>query len=358
MPAAAGSRLAHTVAGPGSILNPYQLARPLLFALGTETSHYVGLRSLEILRTLQRCVGYEARVSRSSPVELLGLSFANRVGLAAGADKNARFIDALGGVGFGFIEVGTMTPLPQTGRDKPRLFRLPDQDALINRMGFPNEGVEAIAARIENRRYAGIVGANISVNATTPVERFADDFVTCFRRVCRTADYVAINISSPNTKNLRDMHDEARLRDLFARLFAEREAMGGTARKRLPILMKISPDLDDQQLSDLARLALDLRVDGLIAVNTTVGRTAIPDHPLAKEAGGLSGRPLFSLALRTVSRLRGLVGGNFVIAGVGGVLSADDYARMRDAGADLVQIYTGLVYRGPALVQEIISQGA
>jgi dihydroorotate dehydrogenase len=338
-------------------LNSYQLARPLLFALGTETSHYVGLRSLQILHTLQRCVGYEGRVPQSAPVELLGLKFANRVGLAAGADKNARFIDALGGVGFGFIEVGTMTPLPQPGRDKPRLFRLADEDALINRMGFPNEGVEVIAARIEKRRYAGIVGANISVNAATPVERFADDFVTCFRRVCRTADYIAINISSPNTKNLRDMHDEGRLRDLFTRLFKERAAMlGGAGSKPLPILMKISPDLDDEQLSHMARLALGLRVDGLIAVNTTVGRAAIPNHPLVNEAGGLSGRPLFPLALRTVSRLRALAGSGFVIAGVGGVASADDYARMRDAGADLVQIYTGLVYRGPKLVREMLDR--
>jgi len=330
----------------------YPLARPFLFALETETSHAVGLRSLQLLRTLQRCVGFEGRVPEASPTELFGLKFANRIGLAAGADKNAQYIDALGGMGFGFIEVGTMTPLPQPGRDKPRLFRLADEQALINRMGFPNEGVEVIAARIERARYAGIVGANISVNAATPVERFTDDFVTCFRRVRHTADYVAINISSPNTKNLRDMHDEARLRELFTRLFAEREAG-----KRLPILMKISPDLDEHQLAEMARLALDLRVDGLIATNTTVGRNAIPSHPLAKETGGLSGRPLFSLALQTVSRLRALVGSRVAIVGVGGILSADDYARMRDAGADLVQVYTGLVYRGPALVREILRRG-
>jgi dihydroorotate dehydrogenase len=295
-------------------------------------------------------VGFEGRVPEASPVELFGLSFANRIGLAAGADKNAQFIDALGGMGFGFIEVGTMTPLPQPGRDKPRLFRLPDQEALINRMGFPNEGVEVIAARIERRTYTGIVGANISVNAATPIERFTDDFVTCFRRVRDTADYVAINISSPNTKNLRDMHDEGRLRELFTRLFAER------GQKTLPILMKISPDLDEQQLAQMARLALDLRVDGLIATNTTVSRSAIPNHPQARETGGLSGRPLFTLALQTVSRLRAHVGSGMAIVGVGGVLSADDYARMRDAGADLVQVYTGLVYRGPALVREILRQ--
>lgn len=331
-------------------MNSYQLARPFLFALDTETSHAVGLRSFQVLRTLQRCVGFEGRVPEASPVELFGLSFANRIGLAAGADKNAQFIDALGGMGFGFIEVGTMTPLPQPGRDKPRLFRLPDQEALINRMGFPNEGVEVIAARIERRTYTGIVGANISVNAATPIERFTDDFVTCFRRVRDTADYVAINISSPNTKNLRDMHDEGRLRELFTRLFAER------GQKTLPILMKISPDLDEQQLAQMARLALDLRVDGLIATNTTVSRSAIPNHPQARETGGLSGRPLFTLALQTVSRLRAHVGSGMAIVGVGGVLSADDYARMRDAGADLVQVYTGLVYRGPALVREILRQ--
>lgn len=336
---------------PGYIVDSYQLARPLLFSLGTETSHYVALRALQVLRTLQRCVGYESRVPGTAPVQLFGLTFPNRIGLAAGADKNGHFIDALGGLGFGFIEVGTMTPLPQPGRDKPRLFRLRDQQALINRMGFPNEGVEAVASRIEQRTYTGIVGANISVNAATPVERFADDFVTCFRRVCGTADYIAVNISSPNTKNLRDMHDEARLRDLFARLFAERGASG---RKVLPILMKISPDLDEHQLSDMARLALELRVDGLIATNTTVGRALIPNHPLANEAGGLSGHPLLSLSLQTVSRLRTLVGRDLAIVGVGGVLSVDDYARMRDAGADLVQIYSGLVFRGPALVHEIL----
>jgi dihydroorotate dehydrogenase len=333
----------------------YSLARPFLFSLDTETSHAVGLRSLQVLRTLQKCVGLEGRVPpQAAPTELFGLKFANRIGLAAGADKNAQYIDALGGMGFGFIEVGTMTPLPQPGRDKPRLFRLPDQLALINRMGFPNEGVEAIAARIERRTYAGIVGANISVNAATPIERFTDDFITCFRRVCRISDYIAINISSPNTKNLRDMHDEARLRDLFARLFAEREARDGAGRKPLPILMKISPDLDEHQLAAMAHLALELRVDGLIATNTTVGRTAIPNHPLAGEAGGLSGHPLLPLALSTVARLRKLVGSGVAIVGVGGVLSADDYARMREAGADLVQVYTGLVYRGPGLVKEIL----
>ena len=309
-----------------------------------------------MLRTLQKCVGLEGRVPEASPVELFGLKFANRIGLAAGADKNAQYIDALGGMGFGFVEVGTMTPLPQPGRDKPRLFRLLDQQALINRMGFPNEGVEVIASRIEQRTYRGIVGANISVNAATPIERFTDDFVTCFRRVRNTADYVAINISSPNTKNLRDMHDEARLRELFTRLFAEREGRSGAGQKPLPILMKISPDLDEHQLADMARLALDLRVEGLIATNTTVGRSAIPNHPQANEAGGLSGRPLFPLALQTVARLRALVGGGMAIIGVGGVLSADDYARMREAGADLVQVYTGLVYRGPALVQEILQR--
>jgi len=331
-------------------VNSYRLARPFLFALDTETSHAVGLRSFQLLRTLQQCVGLEGRVPEASPVELFGLKFANRIGLAAGADKNAQYIDTLGGMGFGFIEVGTMTPLPQPGRDKPRLFRLQDQQALINRMGFPNEGVEIIASRIERRTYSGIVGANISVNAATPVERFTDDFVTCFRRVRDTADYVAINISSPNTKNLRDMHDEARLRELFTRLVAER------GQKALPILMKISPDLDEHQLAEMARLALDLRVDGLIATNTTVGRSAIPNHPQASEAGGLSGRPLFALAAQTVTRLRTLVGSRVAIVGVGGILSADDYARMRDAGADLVQVYTGLVYQGPALVREILQR--
>jgi len=339
-------------------VDSYSLIRPLLFALDPEFAHYVAFSALRIANFLSQCVGYETPRATGAPVKLLGLDFPNRIGLAAGADKNARYLNALGLLGFGFVEVGTMTPRPQAGRARPRMFRLTDYEAVINRMGFPNEGVEVVAKRLEAHTFRGIVGANISVNATTPIEHFVDDFVKCFRRVHRLADYVAMNVSSPNTQNLRDMQDKARLRELFERLRQERSSVTGANEKPVPILIKISPDLTEQQLRDTGELALELKVDGVIATNTTLTRDSVRDHPLAKEPGGLSGAPLAPLSLRVVSKLRNVIGEQMVIIGVGGVSSAEGYARMRDAGADLVQVYTGLVFRGPRLVRDILQYDA
>jgi dihydroorotate dehydrogenase len=279
------------------------------------------------------------------------LRFANPVGLAAGFDKNAVAVDGLGRVGFGFIEVGTVTPLPQPGQPRPRLFRLPGAGALINRLGFPSDGAEAVAARLRQRRFRGVVGVNIGKNADTPIERAIDDYVGAFRVLRDVADYVAVNVSSPNTPALRVLQTRERLGPLLTALLEERAAAIGGASKSLPILVKISPDLERPELDELATLLRTLSIDGVIATNTTVERPGIADDTQYRaEPGGLSGRPLHTMALRTVSVLRELLGRQFPIIGVGGIDSAQAALAMCAAGANMIQLYTGLVYRGPGLV--------
>jgi dihydroorotate dehydrogenase len=319
----------------------YPAIRPALFALDPERAHRLVLAALKVgARRTQRSRPGEA-------VECLGLTFPNRLGLAAGFDKNATAVDGLGALGFGFIEVGTVTPRPQAGQPRPRLFRLPAAGALINRLGFPNDGAATVAARLGARRFAGVVGVNIGKNADTPLARAVDDYVSCLRAVRGVADYVAINISSPNTPALRELQAPARLEPLLTALLAERRRDAGG--RRVPLLIKISPDLTPSELSDLAGLARSLPLDGVIAVNTTVGRAGLAAAGRGP-AGGLSGAPLQPLARETVVRLRDALGPAVPIIGVGGVDSAAAARALRSAGADLVQIYTGLVYRGPALV--------
>lgn len=279
----------------------------------------------------------------------MGLRFFNRVGLAAGFDKNAEAVEGLGRLGFGFIEIGTVTPRPQPGRPPPRIFRLPAESALVNRLGFPNIGAQAVASRLTRRRYRGVLGINIGKNADTPIARAVDDYVACLRTLHPVAEYLAVNVSSPNTVSLRELLDAERLEPLLTALLTERETAVRSSGRHLPILLKVSPDLPADGLQAIANIALRLGIDGLIATNTTLQRDS-GSEPGASDGGGLSGAPLFPLTLSTVAALRAAVGLKVVIVGVGGIDSAEKALAMRRAGADLVQLYTGLVYQGPALI--------
>ncbi len=334
---------------------PYALARPFLFGLDPEHAHELTLGSLARLQnTPAMCLWQAARID--DPVTLAGLKFPNRVGLAAGLDKNGRCIDGLGAMGFGFIEVGTVTPLAQPGNPKPRMFRLPQAQALINRLGFNNQGLAAFVANVRRahsfRAAGGIVGLNIGKNAATPIERAVEDYLIALAGVYPHADYVTVNISSPNTKNLRELQNDAALDALLAALMARRAELAQTHGRVVPMFVKIAPDLDVAQVADIARTLQRQRIDGVIATNTTLGRDAIKGLPHADEAGGLSGRPVFEASNRVVAQLRDQLGRSFPIIGVGGVMSGADAAAKRAAGADLVQVYTGLIYRGPGIVGE------
>lgn len=345
-------------------LVPYALARPLLFSLDPETAHELTLHALSRLQGTPLQLAYCAgRVD--DPVTLAGLTFPNRVGLAAGLDKNAKCIDGLGAMGFGFVEVGTVTPLAQPGNPKPRMFRLPKAQALINRFGFNNEGLDAFIASVKRsslyrRRQnatAGkappmLLGLNIGKNAATPIERATDDYLACLDGVYPYADYVTINISSPNTKNLRALQSDEALDALLGAIAHRREALAEQHGKRTPIFVKIAPDLDVAQVDVIAATLKRHSMDGVIATNTTLNRDAVKGLAHAEEAGGLSGAPVLAMSNRVITQLRSALGQGFPIIGVGGILSADDAVSKIRAGADVVQIYTGLIYRGPALVKQ------
>ena len=283
-----------------------------------------------------------------------GLRFPNRIGLAAGLDKNGRCIDGLGAMGFGFIEVGTVTPLAQPGNPKPRVFRLPGRLALINRLGFNNEGLSRFLVNVQRaasfRRSGGVLGLNIGKNAATPIERAVDDYLLALSGVYPHADYVTVNISSPNTKDLRSLQGDAALDALLGALRRQRDELRAEHGRQVPIFLKIAPDLDPAQVGAIASTLKTHGIDGVIATNTTLSREAVQGLPHADEAGGLSGAPLFEASNRVIRQLRAELGGAFPIIGVGGVMSGADARAKREAGADLVQIYTGLIYRGPALV--------
>ena len=325
----------------------YSTLRPLFFALDPEHAHRLALEAARLAS------GLPGRRIAGTPVEVLGLRFPNRVGLAAGFDKNAEAVDGLGRLGFGFIEVGTVTARAQGGQPRPRLFRHASASALINRLGFPNDGAAAVAKRLRLRHYRGVLGVNIGKNADTPLDHALDDYVACLRALYTVADYVTVNISSPNTAALRDLHAPERLEPLLRGLLRERDRLLLGGARRLPLLLKVSPDLDRAALEDVARVAARVRIDGIVATNTTVQRGAALEAS-ATQSGGLSGAPLHALAIETVAALRALVGPAFPIIGVGGIDSATKALAMRDAGADLIQIYTGLVYRGPALVKRLV----
>ncbi len=332
----------------------YPLARSLLFSLDAERSHGMALRGLDTVHAmgLSRLL---ARPPTPFPTKLLGLTFPNPVGLAAGLDKNGEHIEALFALGFGFVEVGTVTPRAQAGNPEPRLFRLPEHRAIINRMGFNNLGVGALVRNVEAlKKRPGILGINIGKNKDTPNEQAVRDYLNCLERVYPLADYITVNISSPNTAGLRELQEEQQLRVLVSTLREAQEKLAAKHRIRVPLLVKISPDLSDEDVDAASRVLNDLGVDGVIATNTTVSRVAINQHPLAKEAGGLSGAPLLGRSTATLRRLRTRLPEAMPLIGVGGILSGADAVAKTSAGAQLVQLYSGLIYRGPKLIGECV----
>jgi dihydroorotate dehydrogenase len=334
----------------------YPLFRPLFFALDPEVAHdaaFAGLDAAAALGVTQLMAPHLP----PSPVEAMGLTFPNRVGLAAGLDKNARHIDGLASFGFGFIECGTVTPRPQPGNPRPRLFRLPEAEALINRLGFNNDGVERFLANVARARFGpksgGVLGLNIGKNFDTPNERAVDDYLTCLRAVYAHASYVTVNVSSPNTAGLRDLQADAALAALLAALKAEQAKLAQRHGKYTPLTVKLAPDLSPDAIRQIARVLLAQGCDGVIATNTTVDRSAVAGLAHAEEAGGLSGRPLKDKATAVVRALAAELGGALPIIAVGGIFSGADAREKIAAGATLVQIYTGLIYKGPELVAEI-----
>jgi dihydroorotate dehydrogenase len=335
-------------------LLPYSLARPFLFGLDPEAAHELMMQSLARAQRTPLEWAYCNPMVHDT-LELAGLTFPNRVGLAAGLDKNARCIDGLGALGFGFVEVGTVTPKAQPGNPKPRMFRLPQADALINRLGFNNDGLEAFIANVKRSSFRGkgrILGLNIGKNAATPIERAADDYLIGLEGVYPHADYVTVNISSPNTSNLRSLQGDEALDGLLGALDARRDALAREHGRRVPIFVKIAPDLDPAQVEAVAAALTRHHMDGVVATNTTISREAVKGLPHAQEAGGLSGSPVLQPSNCVIRQLRGALGRNFPIIGVGGVMSAHDALSKIEAGADVVQLYTGLIYRGPDLVSE------
>ncbi len=331
----------------------YILLRPILFHLDAESAHHLTLKALRFAHTLHLLPLF-ANKTTGKPVSLMGLTFPNAVGLAAGLDKNGEYIDALAALGFGFIEIGTITPRPQPGNPRPRLFRLPQAQAIINRMGFNNLGVDALIENVKRAKYRGILGINIGKNFDTPIERAADDYLTCLRKVYAYASYVTVNISSPNTKNLRQLQGSDELDALLSRLKAEQEKLAKQHGKYVPLALKIAPDLEEEQVTQIATLLKRHRIDAVIATNTTLSREGVEHLPLHQEAGGLSGAPVREKSNRVIRLLAQELQGEIPIIGAGGILRGEDAAEKLSAGAALVQTYSGLIYRGPALIADCI----
>jgi dihydroorotate dehydrogenase len=336
-------------------LNLYPLARAFLFKMDPEAAHDLTLNQLAQTQNTVLDIAYR-QPWIADPIQLAGLSFPNRVGMAAGLDKNARCIDGLGAMGFGFVEVGTVTPLAQPGNDKPRMFRLPEAKALINRLGFNNQGLDAFVSNVKKSQFRSqgrLLGLNIGKNAATPIERATDDYLIGLSGVYEHADYVTVNISSPNTKNLRSLQTDEALDQLLSSLNERKMALADKHQKRVPVFLKIAPDLDDEQIAVIAASLIKHQMDGVIATNTTLSRDAVKGMQHGDEAGGLSGAPVLAGSNRVIRLLRQHLGAQFPIIGVGGILSAYDAVSKIEAGADVVQIYTGLIYKGPALVHEV-----
>ncbi len=327
----------------------YSLLRPLLFSFNPETAHCVTLNAIEKAYRLGLLPGYPfACESRN----VMGIDFPNPVGLAAGLDKDGNHINALAALGFGFIEIGTVTPRPQRGNPQPRLFRIPQANAIINRLGFNNHGVDKLVANVRHSNHRGILGINIGKNFDTPVEKAADDYLICLRKVYRHASYIVVNISSPNTLNLRQLQNTEELDCLLGVLKLEQEKLADEHGKYTPLVVKIAPDLEVAQIEAIAALLMKHRIDGVTATNTTLSRAGVETLSHAHEAGGLSGAPLTQRATAVIRHLHGALQDALPIIGVGGIMCAADAKEKMDAGASLVQIYTGLIYRGPNLVRE------
>lgn len=332
----------------------YDLARKLLFCLPPELSHEVAMDCLgAAYRTgILQLLG----TSYAQPVEVMGLQFSNPVGLAAGLDKNGDYFNALGALGFGFVEIGTITPQPQPGNPEPRLFRLPEQNAIINRMGFNNKGVAHLVERVKKRNYSGRLGINIGKNKNTPDDNALDDYLTCLRAVYPHADYVTVNISSPNTPGLRSLQFGESLARLVAGVKQEQSALADRHGRYVPIAVKIAPDMSDEEIRAVASTLMDHRIDAIIATNTTLSREGVESSPHAQEAGGLSGAPVRDKSTHVIQVLNDYLQGAMPIIGVGGILCGADAKAKFDAGAKLVQIYSGFIYRGPKLIGECLGK--
>ena len=326
-------------------------ALPLLRQLDPELAHDLGLAALKCMRPLWPALPIPATLALQS----FGLQFSHPLGLAAGFDKNGDYLDALGALGFSHIELGTVTPRPQPGNPKPRMFRIPGSDALINRMGFNNKGVDHLVSRLARARYRGIRGVSIGKNFDTPIENAQDDYVACLRKVYPYADYVAVNVSSPNTERLRELQARDGLQRILGTLLEERIALQQHFARRVPLLVKVAPDLSPEQLSTLADQVRSLQLDGVIATNTSTDLSVLEPPPATAQRGGLSGAPLHPASVKLISQLRAELGADFPIIGVGGIVSADHARASLRAGANLLQIYTGFAYRGAALIAEILS---
>jgi dihydroorotate dehydrogenase len=336
-----------------SLLMLFEMARPLLFLLEAEAAHGLTLPSFRLAHRLGLS-GLPGKALPGMPVKAMGLEFPNGVGLAAGFDKNAEYIDLFAAFGFGFLEVGTVTPRPQPGNPRPRLFRIVEARAIINRMGFNNCGVERFVRNVRAARFDGILGINIGKNFDTPIERAADDYLACMREVYPVASYITVNISSPNTKNLRQLQGGGELEGLLAALEREGRGLARKHKRRVPVAVKIAPDLDDAAIDAIAGRLVAHDVDAVIATNTTVSRAGVKGMRNADEAGGLSGAPLRTRSTAVIRKLALALKGAIPIIGVGGILSGADAREKVDAGASLVQLYSGLIYRGPALVPEAV----
>ncbi len=331
----------------------YSIARNLLFQLSAETAHELTLDALSAAARLRLLPALAPAVPKA-PVEVMGLRFDNPVGLAAGLDKNGSCIDGLGALGFGFIEIGTITPRPQPGNPKPRLFRIPEAKGVINRMGFNNAGVDALVANVKAARFRGILGINIGKNFDTPVENAVHDYLICMRKVYEHASYITVNISSPNTPGLRDLQYGESLRLLLSRLKQEQALLAQEQGRYVPLAVKIAPDMDSEQLAGVAECVMQEQMDAVIATNTTLSRAGVEGLAHGDEAGGLSGAPLTERSTQVIAELYSLLGDSVPIIGVGGITGGADAKDKLDAGAKLVQIYSGFIYAGPKLISDCV----
>jgi dihydroorotate dehydrogenase len=329
---------------------PYCLLKPVLFSLDAETAHELTIASMKRLSGLMPPANFA-----NQGVEVMGLQFPNRVGLAAGLDKNGEAINGWGRLGFGFVEIGTVTPRPQPGNPKPRLFRIPEKQGIINRMGFNNHGVDALLANVKAANFKGVLGINIGKNADTPIEKAVDDYLIGLDKVYTAASYVTVNISSPNTKNLRQLQGESELDALLGTLKARQTALADQHGRYVPMALKIAPDLDDAQITNIADALRRHRVDAVIATNTTLSREGVEGQPHAEETGGLSGAPVYEKSTAVVRALATKLAGELPIIAAGGITDGAKAKAKLDAGASLVQLYSGLIYRGPDLIKECIN---
>lgn len=332
-------------------MNIYPLLKPVLFKLDAEQAHDLTLKTLQKAAQFGLLKGFSGRLP-DAPTQVMGLTFPNPVGLAAGLDKNAAVIDGMAALGFGFIEVGTVTPRAQPGNPKPRLFRLPEAQAIINRFGFNNLGVDQLIQNVKAAKFKGILGINIGKNFDTPNDRAAEDYLICMRKVYSHASYITVNISSPNTKNLRALQEKEALGQLLATLKSEQKILSQVHGKYVPVALKIAPDLTTEQVEEIAGLLMQHRIDGVIATNTTLARDAVAGLPHAEEAGGLSGAPVKAGSTRVIQTLAASLQGSLPIIGVGGILNGEDAKEKMAAGASLVQLYSGLIYKGPQLIKD------